>query len=73
MAVILDECPEVGLIVNLRLHNHVLNIGYELTARIVHVTPAKDSTMDRRPGLLPGRYRRWNCSVCCNPHDIAGR
>jgi PilZ domain len=40
MGVILDECPEVGLIVNIRLVDRVLSFSYELAARIVHVTPA---------------------------------
>jgi c-di-GMP-binding flagellar brake protein YcgR len=39
MALILEECPEVGALVNIRMKNRILNFSYDLSARIVHVAP----------------------------------
>jgi c-di-GMP-binding flagellar brake protein YcgR len=39
MGVVLEECPEVGTKVNVRMKNRILNFTYDLAARIVHVSP----------------------------------
>lgn len=39
MGLVLDECPEVGSLVNIRIRNSILNFTYDLAARIVHAVP----------------------------------
>jgi hypothetical protein len=39
MALILTDCPEVGIPVNVRVKNSILDFTYDLAARIVHVAP----------------------------------
>ena len=42
MALVLEECPEVGIVVNIRMKNRLLDFSYDVSARIVHVA-ATDS------------------------------
>ena len=46
MALILDECPEVGTVVNIRMKNRILNFSYDLSARIVHVASTDEGAGD---------------------------
>jgi hypothetical protein len=42
MAIIVDECPEVGTVVSICMKNRILDFSYDLSARIVHVAPTVD-------------------------------
>lgn len=42
MALILDDVPEIGAVVQVRVKNRILNFSYDLAARVIHASPFED-------------------------------